>query len=60
MTMEALPQDLADFLVTKNFDPEYFDAQGQPSEAGEATTIKFDLCGRFGQELRHSSVRDCQ
>ena len=34
--MEALPQDLADFLVTKNFDPEYFDDKGQPAEAGDA------------------------
>ena len=49
MTMEALPQDLADFLVTKNFDPEYFDKQGQPSEAGEATTIKFDYVADSGK-----------
>jgi hypothetical protein len=49
MTMEALPQDLADFLVTKNFDPEYFDAQGQPSEAGEVTTIKFDYVADSGK-----------
>jgi hypothetical protein len=47
--MEALPQDLADFLVTKNFDPEYFDAQGQPSEAGEVTTIKFDYVADSGK-----------
>jgi hypothetical protein len=47
--MEALPQDLADFLVTKNFDPEYFDKQGQPSEAGEATTIKFDYVADSGK-----------
>ena len=49
MTMEALPQDLADFLVTKNFDPEYFDKQGQPSEAGEATTMKFDYVADSGK-----------
>ena len=47
--MEALPQDLADFLVTKNFDPDYFDKQGQPSEAGEATTIKFDSVADSGK-----------
>jgi hypothetical protein len=47
--MEALPQDLADFLVTRNFDPEYFDKQGQPSEAGEATTIKFDYVADSGK-----------
>jgi hypothetical protein len=47
--MEALPQDLADFLVTKNFDPEYFDKQGQPSEAGEAVTIKFDYVADSGK-----------
>ena len=47
--MEALPQDLADFLVTKNFDPEYFDKQGQPSEAGDATTIKFDYVADSGK-----------
>jgi len=47
--MEALPQDLADFLVTKNFDPEYFDKQGQPSEAGEATTMKFDYVADSGK-----------
>ena len=47
--MEALPQDLADFLVTKNFDPEYFDKQGQPSEAGDAATIKFDYVADSGK-----------
>ena len=47
--MEALPQDLADFLVTKNFDPEYFDKQGQPSEAGDAVTIKFDYVADSGK-----------
>jgi hypothetical protein len=47
--MEALPQDLADFLVTKNFDPEYFDKQGQPTEAGNATTIKFDYMANSGK-----------
>ena len=47
--MEALPQDLADFLVTKNFDPEYFDDQGQPSEAGDAVTIKFDYVADSGK-----------
>jgi hypothetical protein len=49
MTMEALPQDLADFLVTKNFDPEYFDAQGQPAEAGDAKTMKFDYVAGTGK-----------
>ncbi len=49
MTMEALPQDLADFLVTKNFDPEYFDAQGQPTEAGDAKTMKFDYVAGTGK-----------
>jgi len=49
MTMEALPQDLADFLVTRNFDPEYFDAQGQPSEAGDAKTMKFDYVAGTGK-----------
>ena len=47
--MEALPQDLADFLVTKNFDPEYFDDQGQPAEAGDAKTIKFDYVAATGK-----------
>jgi outer membrane lipoprotein SlyB len=47
--MEALPQDLADFLVTRNFDPEYFDAQGQPSEAGDAKTMKFDYVSSSGK-----------
>ena len=49
MTIEALPQDLADFLVTKNFDPEYFDAQGQPAEAGDAKTMKFDYVAGTGK-----------
>ena len=49
MTMEALPQDLADFLVTKNFDPEYFDDQGQPAEAGDAKTMKFDYVSGTGK-----------
>jgi hypothetical protein len=47
--MEALPQDLADFLVTKNFDPEYFDEQGQPAEAGDAKTMKFDYIASTGK-----------
>jgi hypothetical protein len=47
--MEALPQDLADFLVTKNFDPEYFDEQGQPAEAGDAKTMKFDYIAGTGK-----------
>jgi hypothetical protein len=49
MTMEALPQDLADFLVTRNFDPEYFDEQGQPAEAGDAKTMKFDYIAGTGK-----------
>jgi hypothetical protein len=49
MAKEALSQDLADFLVTKNFDPEYFDAQGQPAEAGDAKTIKFDYVSGTGK-----------
>jgi hypothetical protein len=49
MTMEALPQDLADFLVTKNFDPEYFDDKGQPAEAGDAKTMKFDYVANTGK-----------
>jgi hypothetical protein len=47
--MEALPQDLADFLVTRNFDPEYFDEQGQPSEAADAKTMKFDYVSSSGK-----------
>ena len=47
--MQALPQDLADFLVTRNFDPEYFDAQGQPAEAGDANTMKFDYIAGTGK-----------
>ena len=47
--MEALPQDLADFLVTRNFDPEYFDEQGQPAEAGDAKTMKFDYVSSTGK-----------
>lgn len=49
MTMEVLPQDLADFLVTRNFDPEYFDDQGQPAEAGDARTMKFDYVAGTGR-----------
>jgi len=49
MAKDALPQDLADFLVTKNFDPEYFDEQGQPAEAGDAKTIKFDYVAASGK-----------
>jgi len=49
MTIEALPQDLADFLVTKNFDPEYFDGKGQPAEAGDAKTMKFDYVANTGK-----------
>jgi hypothetical protein len=47
--MQALPQDLADFLVTRNFDPEYFDEQGQPAEAGDAKTMKFDYVSGTGK-----------
>ena len=49
MAKEALPQDLADFLVTKNFDPEYFDEQGQPVTPDEAKTIKFDYVAGSGK-----------
>ena len=49
MAKEALSQDLTDFLVTKNFDPEYFDEQGQPAEAGDAKTIKFDYVAETGK-----------
>jgi len=49
MAKEALPQDLADLLVTKNFDPEYFDEQGQPTQANEAKTIKFDYVAETGK-----------
>lgn len=49
MAKEALSQDLADFLVTKNFDPEYFDEAGQPAEAGDAKTIKFDYVSASGK-----------
>lgn len=49
MAKEALSQDLADFLVTKNFDPEYFDEAGQPAEAGDAKTIKFDYVAASGK-----------
>jgi len=49
MAKEALSQDLADFLVTKNFDPEYFDEQGQPAEAGDAKTMKFDYVSSTGK-----------
>jgi hypothetical protein len=49
MAKEALSQDLADFLVTKNFDPEYFDEKGQPAEAGDAKTIKFDYVASTGK-----------
>ena len=54
--MEALPQDLADFLVTKNFDPEYFNKKGDPSEAGEATTIKFDYVAGTGKNYGTAAV----
>ena len=49
MAKEALSQDLADFLVTKNFDPEYFDKAGQPAEAGDAKTMKFDYVAESGK-----------
>jgi hypothetical protein len=49
MAKEALSQDLADFLVTKNFDPEYFDEQGQPAEPGDAKTLKFDYVAGTGK-----------
>jgi hypothetical protein len=47
--MEALPQDLADFLVTKNYDPEYFDKKGDPTSADKAVTIKFDYVSSAGK-----------
>ena len=50
MAKEALAQDLADFLVTKNYDPEYFDEQGQPAEAGDAKTVKFDYVSQSGKD----------
>ena len=41
-TTETISQDLYDFLVTKNFDPEPMDAKGNDSDAEDAKVFSFD------------------
>jgi len=44
----SISQELADLLVTNNFDPEYRDEGGQSSGPGDANTISFDYRSTSG------------
>jgi len=48
-TTETISQDLYDFLVTKNFDPEPLDAKGNPSDAEDAKVFSFDYVSTSGK-----------
>ena len=48
-TQETISQDLYDFLVTKNFDPEPVDAKGDPSNARDAKVFSFDYTSATGK-----------
>ena len=49
MVTETISQDLADLLVTKNFDPEFKDKNGRDCAPGEASTFSFDWIGPSGK-----------
>ena len=48
-TTETISQDLYDFLVTKNFDPEPMDAKGNDADAEEAKVFSFDYISGTGK-----------
>ena len=49
MVTETISQDLADLLVTKNFDITYKDKDGRDCAPGEAITFSFDWIGPSGK-----------
>ena len=49
MAIDNISQDLADFLVTKNFDPKYTDENGQDSAPSEAKVFSFDWNASSGK-----------
>lgn len=49
MATQSISQDLADLLVTKNFDPKYTDEKGQDAAPAEAVTFSFDYVGSSGK-----------
>ena len=49
MATETISQDLADLLVTKNFDPKYTDAKGMDAAPGESVVFSFDWTGPSGK-----------
>jgi hypothetical protein len=49
MAIDNISQDLADFLVTKNFDPKYTDENGQDSAPNEAKVFSFDWTASSGK-----------
>jgi len=49
MATETISQDLADLLVTKNFDPKYTDEAGRDSAPGEAVVFSFDWVAQSGK-----------
>ena len=49
MAKETISQDLADLLVTHNFDPRYTDQAGVDAAPGEAVVIGFDWVGPSGK-----------
>ena len=48
-TTETISQDLYDFLVTKNFDPEPMDAKGNDTNAEDAKVFSFDYVSTTGK-----------
>ena len=48
-TTETISQDLYDFLVTKNFDPEPMDAKGNDTNAEDAKVFSFDYVSSTGK-----------
>jgi len=49
MAIDNISQDMADLLVTKNFDPKYTDQTGQDSAPGEAKIFSFDYMAGSGK-----------
>jgi len=49
MATETISQDLADLLVTKNFDTKYTDEKGRDAAPGEAVVFSFDWVAQSGK-----------
>ena len=49
MATQSISQDLADLLITKNFDVKYTDEAGRDASPGEAVVFGFDWTGPSGK-----------